>query len=64
MPHGEKDERLSNLFWGVVLIIIGVVLLGERYYWFGLHLDIGLDKVWPVFVIIAGLFIIFKHRTV
>lgn len=56
------ETRTANLFAGIVLIIIGLVFLGERYHWFGLHVDLGLDRIWPVFIILGGIYIIIKDR--
>ncbi len=62
MSHGSRNGRFSNLFWGITLIIVGLVFLGQRYNWFGLGIDLGLDKIWPVFIIIAGLIVVLKNR--
>jgi hypothetical protein len=58
----SNKERNHALFGGLILIVVGVILLGERYDWFGLNIDIGLGKIWPVFVIIAGIYLILTHR--
>ncbi|HUX08905.1 MAG TPA: DUF5668 domain-containing protein [Acidobacteriota bacterium] len=61
MSH-KLDDRQSGMLIGLILIAIGIIFLGERYDWFGLNLDLGMDKIWPVFLIIGGFYFILKHR--
>jgi hypothetical protein len=45
-------EQASATTWGLVLIALGIVFLGDRLDWmpgFGIH------RLWPVLIIIAGL---------
>jgi len=60
---GQRNrEKATGLLGGIILIIIGLAFLGERYNWWGLNLDMGIDKIWPVFIIAAGIYMIFKHK--
>ena len=61
MSH-NLNERQSGMLIGLILIVIGIIFLGERYNWFGLNLDLGMDKIWPVFLIIGGIYFMLKHR--
>jgi hypothetical protein len=58
----SSKEHTAGMLMGLVLVVVGLVLLGEKYDWFGLNIDIGLDKVWPVFLIIAGIYFILTHK--
>jgi hypothetical protein len=61
MGSGKHWGRGGNLLWGIVLIILGVVFLGQRYHWWGLNIDLGLDKIWPLFIVAAGIYLIMKR---
>ena len=62
--QGRKKggDRFDNLFFGIVVIIIGLVFLGETNDWFGLGYRLGMDKIWPVFIILGGIYLIMQNR--
>ena len=58
----KNGDRFDNLFIGVVAIIIGIVFLGDINNWFGIGIRLGLDKIWPVFIILGGIYLIMQNR--
>lgn len=46
-----NNSMLPNIFWGVLLVLAGVLWLGSSV--FGINIDFGL--LWPVFLLIPGL---------
>lgn len=56
-PHRRHSRLFKGAFAGVALIAIGVIFLFQNF----LNIDI-LGKLWPVFVILAGLAIIVDHN--
>jgi len=54
-PPRRRDRDAA--FWGIVLLIIGVVLLGNHFHWF--YLDIPLI---PAALVILGAYLIFENR--
>ena len=60
----EKTEKQPELrryrevsFWGVVLVIVGVILLGNHFNWFDVEIPII-----PTAFIILGCYLILEHR--
>ena len=49
--YAEHRSRRSTL--GILLILVGVGLLANNYF-----PDIGLDRLWPLLVILAGIIIL------
>ncbi len=55
-------KRTQNLFWGLLLIIVGLVLLGSKI--FNYSLDIfRWDYMWPIFLLLPGLSFEFGYFT-
>ncbi|GAB3270629.1 hypothetical protein GCM10027347_41430 [Larkinella harenae] len=51
----------GGLFWGIALITLGVIFMGQNYNWF--DIDWGFfSRFWPVLIILAGLNLIFARR--
>lgn len=53
-----SHER-NRIFTGIILILLGVLLLADRLkllYW------LDLDRLWPVLLIIGGLYIIYRGK--
>lgn len=44
--------RRNNMFWGILLIVFGILILINRIY--GIHL-ISINYLWPLFILIPGL---------
>jgi hypothetical protein len=44
-------EQLSQVTWGLALIALGLIFLGDRLDWLP---GISIARLWPVFIIIAG----------
>jgi uncharacterized membrane protein YkgB len=65
-PNNKQPERSRNAYFygslypGVVIVVVGILfILGN----FGiLKNGVIWGKLWPVFIIIAGLFMIFRPR--
>jgi len=56
-PTEHKYSSWNKYLPGIILLVLGIVLLiRETWYWF----DFG--EFWPVLLIIAGLFLIFRKR--
>ncbi len=57
-PEWERrPRRRGGLLAGIVLIAIGLILLAQQFYpW------LGIDRLWPVVLIVIGLGIIFRRR--
>ncbi|WP_128544953.1 LiaI-LiaF-like domain-containing protein [Larkinella soli] len=51
----------NGLFWGIALITLGVVFLGQNYGWFYIDWEF-FSRFWPVLIILAGLNLIFSRR--
>lgn len=51
MPKSEKPKRGSKIFWGLVLILAGVLILLENLG----YLRHDIIRFWPVLVIIWGI---------
>jgi hypothetical protein len=56
-------DRKSNIFWGIVLIVVGFLFLGTNLDWF--HLDWSFYQIarfWPIMLILAGIAAFFSHK--
>ena len=51
MPKSEKPKRGSKIFWGLVLILAGALILLENLG----YLRHDIIRFWPVLVIIWGI---------
>ncbi len=55
--EGESDcSTSSSIFWGGLLLTVGIAIEIEHLGYYRLHLD----RTWPVFVIVAGLILIWR----
>lgn len=45
-------EQASRTTWGLVLIALGIMFLGDRLDWLP---GFGISRLWPVLIIVAGL---------
>lgn len=53
---GRKGHREHSVFWGIVLIVVGFVWLGNNLDWFDY------DIPWvPVVMIGVGIFLVIRH---
>jgi len=51
---------VGRIFWALIIILIGFVLLGNNFGWFSYNLD-NLWKFWPVILILIGLSILTRR---
>lgn len=57
------EKRSSNIFWGAILIVIGILFLGTNLDWFDLHWTFGgIARFWPLLLILAGVFAFLNRR--
>ena len=50
-------RKHDTTFWGIILVIIGVVLLGNYFHWF--YLDV---PIFPTALVILGVYLIIEHQ--
>lgn len=51
------EKRTSNIFWGAILVIIGILFLGTNLDWFNLNWAFSdIARFWPLLLILAGVF--------
>jgi Domain of unknown function (DUF5668) len=56
-------DKKSNIFWGVVLIVVGFLFLGTNLDWFQLDWSFRqIARFWPVMLILAGAAAFFNHK--
>jgi hypothetical protein len=56
-PRKKSRKHWDNSFWGIVLIVVGLLWLGNNLHWFRIHLPI-----WPLVLIVIGLYLLLDHR--
>lgn len=56
-PPPRLKKHHDSVFWGLVLLIIGIILLGNDFRWF--YLDI---PVLPTALIILGGYLVIENR--
>lgn len=57
MAKGLMSHRL---FWGFMFLLVGILALLQNY---GLS-PIDLDRFWPVFLVVIGLWIMLHHKPI
>lgn len=56
-------DRKSNIFWGAVLVVVGILFLGTNLNWFSLNWSFeGIARFWPLLLILAGVAVFFNQR--
>ncbi|MFN3487492.1 MAG: LiaI-LiaF-like domain-containing protein [Emticicia sp.] len=56
-------ERKSNIFWGVILIVLGFLFLGTNLDWFELNWSFRkIAQFWPIMLILAGVAAFFNQK--
>lgn len=56
-----RDLDLTKLFIGGFLILLGICLLVDQF--FGINIGSIFSKLWPVFIMLIGIYIILRTRT-
>ena len=55
--------KFRNIFWGVILIFLGVLFIAENFGW--LHFDwMNLWRLWPVIIVLWGIAILPAHSLI
>lgn len=49
-----------RIFWGVLLLVLGVAFLGDNLYWFDFDLGEVIHRYWPVVLVALGGWMIFE----
>ncbi|MFN8356587.1 MAG: PspC domain-containing protein [Spirosomataceae bacterium] len=55
----SSRNKNSNVLGGIILIVLGLIFLFDQYdifYW------IRIDKLWPIFLIIPGIYLLTKDK--
>ncbi|MBU0520478.1 hypothetical protein KKA00_03560 [bacterium] len=55
--HKPPPKGRDAAFWGIVLVVVGVILLGNHFRWF--YLDVPLI---PAALVILGAYLIMENR--
>lgn len=50
--------KTKNLFWGIIFILLGAVLILNKYFLFDF---LSISKLWPIFILIPGLIFEFGY---
>ena len=58
--HHKGGFDVGRIFWALIIILIGFVLLGNNFGWFNYSLE-NLWKFWPVILILIGLSILTRR---
>jgi apolipoprotein N-acyltransferase len=56
-PQKRHRKHWDSPFWGIVLIVVGFIWLGNNLHWFRIHLPI-----WPLVLIVIGVYLLLEHR--
>ena len=56
-PRKKSRRRWDNTFWGAVLLLVGFFWLGSNLHWFRIHIPL-----WPVILIVIGLYLLLDQR--
>jgi hypothetical protein len=56
-PRKKSRRRWDNTFWGIVLLLVGFFWLGNNLHWFRIHIPL-----WPVILIVIGLYLLLDQR--
>ncbi|HOX41090.1 MAG TPA: DUF5668 domain-containing protein [bacterium] len=55
--------RFGRIFWGLLLVLIGVLFLGSNMNWWSLNVFALLADFWPVLLVIIGTRIVFGEES-
>ncbi len=59
----RKDGfNFGNLFLGIFLIFLGIVLLGKSTGWYEVNISVNLWQLWPLLIIFIGLSLLSRGR--
>lgn len=61
-PH-KKGDIVNSLFWGTLILLIGVTLLGVNTGYLSSGVWVNLWRLWPVLLIVWGLNIILRNTS-
>ncbi|KKR37252.1 MAG: hypothetical protein UT69_C0009G0019 [Candidatus Yanofskybacteria bacterium GW2011_GWE1_40_10] len=53
--HNRGRFNLGKLFLGIILIVVGVIFIGQNYGLFNVDLNLNWRLLWPVVIIFLGL---------
>lgn len=57
------ERKSSSIFWGAILIVVGILFLGTNLDWFDLSWSFRqIARFWPLLLILAGVFAFLNHR--
>lgn len=56
-------KNKSNIFWGAILIVVGLIFLGTTNDWFDFNISLrAVAKYWPLMIVLAGVAVLFNER--
>ena len=56
-------DRKGNIFWGAILIVVGILFLGANLDWFHLNWSFSdIARFWPLLLILAGVAAFLNNR--
>jgi len=59
----RKDGfNFGNLFLGIFLVFLGIVLLGKSTGWYEVNISVNLWQLWPLLIIFIGLSLLSRGR--
>lgn len=55
--------KFGRLFWGLILLFVGVILLGVNFGWWDSSVWLRVVDLWPLFFVVIGIGIIFGNNS-
>ncbi|MCX6808477.1 MAG: DUF5668 domain-containing protein [Candidatus Berkelbacteria bacterium] len=56
--------KFSRIFWGLLVVLFGVLLLGVNLSWWNWSIFADLFAIWPLVLIVIGANLVFESRPI